>query len=130
MFITIHLLVMYLIECYHSINNFIHVLLDKKSQNMIENELQIKHCEQRDNNRKFKKKYIDTINTLYYLRLPSQDIDDSELWKIIENTSSTKTIYISGRSCIKCGNYGYGKENNGEKYLNTKYPSCIICKCE
>jgi hypothetical protein len=106
------------------------VLLDKKSQKMIENELLIKHREQRDNNRKLKKKYIDTINTLYYLRLPSQDIDNSELWKIIENISSTKTTYISGRSCIKCGNYGYIKENNGQLNSNKKYPPYILCKCE
>lgn len=133
MIITIHLLVSYFIECYHFYNDYIHVFLGKKTQNMIQHELRIKHREQRENSRQLKKKYINTINNSYFLRLQLEDTTTNnekiEIWKFVETTQSIKNYCISGHSCKICGNYGYGKAKDIDE-INERYPSRIICHCE
>ena len=116
MIITIHLLVMYFIECYHFVNENVYSFFETKSPYSIEKETVIQ----------IKNKCMESITSAYFLRIPNESDDKSciTIWKVIEDSPANKKTFMSGRSCGVCGNYGYKEE------FVTRYPSRIICNCE
>lgn len=130
MFIMIHLFVMYLLECFHFINDTVHFCLNKKSENMIRCELQIKHREEREQCRKLKQRYIETLNKSHYLRIPISNTDDIHkiiIWKFTEQKENRTSKSISAYLCDTCGNYCYGENSI---YKNKKgYSYKVICEC-
>ena len=78
MFITIHLLILYFIECYHFYNDYIHVLMNKKTANIIRIEARKKQQEQTENSRRLKNICIDTFHRAYFSRYVLPDVSNKK----------------------------------------------------
>ena len=146
MFIAIHLILHYIIECYHYFNDNIHLFFDKKTKHVLEKEKQIKQRKDDYLFWKLKQQIVKTIeeseyNSLlvdYKLYTESPTI----LWQFVENTSSNKKNVIMGQTCYACGEYDYSFpycncsrcKDTTHLILNhlgsIKYPYNVLCKCK